>query len=246
MSNNMNVKIQDLFTDNDPLFGPPIVINMDKDVDRWNDICHHFSQWGINLKRFSAISGVSLPALPESMSENSMAVNLCLTHAAANRHCLINSERPMWLILEDDCRFVEDPRKTIVSLINNCQNNKLDWSVVSLGCYSYDWQGKRPPVDYEGPHGLHKFIVDWCPWGSHSYAVNRKYGMRIIEKMSSCIQPSDHVLIGEFNIGKGYLRRPSATYQEEYVSHRGGTASTKLSADLSPKLIEEITKLKIY
>lgn len=240
----MNVPIIDLLTEKDPVVGPPLVINMDSDVDRWKDLCEHLAQWNITPERFPAISGVKLPALPPSMSESPSSINLNLSHAAACRQRGLFEKRPFWLILEDDCRFLRDPRECIVQVLNTCQENNLDWSVVSLGCFSYDWQGKRQEFDYNGPAMLQKPVTGWYPWGSHSYLVNKKYGHRIIEKMSSCMCPADHVLLWEMNRGNGYLRRPSASYQEEYQSYRGGVATTKEAADMHPDIIKKITSGK--
>lgn len=243
---NLKISFHDMLTERDPLIGPPIVINADKDKKRWADICEHFSKWNIIPQRFPAVNGVKLPALPPSMCESASAPSISLTHAAVSRYCSLFTQKKAWLVLEDDCRFVEDPRKVIISALNCCAESNFDWSIISLGSFSYDKQGKRPPISYDAHNfTLCKPTAGWFPWGSHSYLVNRSSGLHISAQMSLCLYPSDHVLISEINSGKGLLRRPAATYQEEYPSYRGGTADTKSSADLHPDIINEIMKIKV-
>lgn len=238
------VRVEKLLTSEDPIFGPPIVINLDKDEKRWADMCEHLAQWNIVPERFSALSGYTLPSIPEHMKNPSYLVSLNLTHAAVSRHCLLNTQRRMWLVLEDDCRFLEDPRNIVVNATRTLQQAEVDWSVISFGCYSYDWQAKRVEIDYS--QSVLDQPVGWYPWGSHSYLVNRNHAYRLIGSWSTCISPPDHLLLNEYKAKNGYLVRPSATYQEEYKSyHAGGnsTTDTKRSADLPEDVIERIVKI---
>lgn len=229
--------LRKLLTEEDPLIGPPLVINLDKDKKRFEDLKEHLAQWDIVPERFSAVSDVVLPALPDCMKEYKYSVNLNMSHAAASRHRCLTSKRPYWLVLEDDCRFLEDPRIAIYECLlalNKAQKN--DWSIISFGCFSYDKQGEKPKIEHPGlcqPKG-------WHPWGTHSLLINRPHSPMLIGMWSSCFWPADHLLLNEYNAGRAFLRRPAVTYQEEYTSHTGGKTETKRSADLSPEIIEKI------
>lgn len=228
------------------LIDSPLVINLEKDTKRWEDICSHFSQWDILPERFPAVEGIKLPeiSLPECMKEHSYTVNLNLSHASALRYRTHKSQKPFCLILEDDCRFLENPTDLIFKIIKNLTSLNFDWSLISLGCFSYDWQAPKPPLAQEQlnvyqlsqPNG-------WYPWGAHAYLINKKHAKRIIGEFASCIMPPDHILLSEYSKKTGFLLRPSMAYQEEYPSHANNgfsTIVTKSSADIS-----EESKLKI-
>jgi len=235
------VPIATLFSAGNAVIGPPLVINVASDTHRADDIYHHMSQWGVRPEMFPAVTGVSLPALPQSLRETKFAVNLNLSHAAASRHCLINTTGQVWMVMEDDCRFLSDPRVVVANVLKAVQG--VDWSVISLGRISHERQGPRP----QPPDGYDKLALvqpkGWYPWGSHAYIVNRKHAARLVSMWSGCFYPADHVLLHEYAAGTGFLLRPSVAYQEEYASYQcegNGVNSSKRTADLPPALIELI------
>ena len=237
------INLDDLLTERDEIVGRPIVINLDKDTERWNDMCEHLSKWEITPERYPAVSGVKLPSVPASMSEHECSVSLNLTHAAVSRHCYMRTKKMFWLVLEDDCRFLKNPKEIVFETLETLFHNKTDWSVVSLGCFSYDNQAKKPELNLNST--VLTQPAGWYPWGTHSYLMNREHSMSLAATWSLCVNPTDHLLIHEYNIKRGYLRRPSITYQEEYPSYRGGRARTIERADLDPDLIREIYQDKL-
>lgn len=231
-----------MFTDKDEVFGRVLVLNLKKDKRRWKDICYHLAQWNIFPERYESISDIKIPSLPDHMNKANACLDL--THAAASRHCLLNSQRNFWLVLEDDCRFVEDPRKVVLNAIWSLEITNQDWSVISLGSYSkYIDKLRLKPESYlthvlEKPRG-------WKPWGSHALLVNRRHALSLIQQWSSCMYPADHTLIREYEKGAGFLLRPSAAYQEEYTSKISkGINPTKKNADVHPFLLEKICNTK--
>lgn len=226
----------------------PLIINLDKDVKRWNDICDHLSQWNIVPERFSAVHGIKLPenSLNFSMKEHGYTLNLNLSHSCASRYRLFYSNKPFWLIMEDDCRFTENPKSTILNIIAHLELKKIDWSVVSLGCFSYENQAKSPDIPSEymltQPH-------NWFPWGTHAYIVNRKHAARLIAEWGGCFYPPDHTLLSEYNKKNGFLLRPSLAYQEEYASYAcdgNSIMSTKNSADIPQEIKDKISLISPY
>jgi len=253
-NNNLIIDFDKLLTPEDTIVGPPLVLNLAKDKDRWEDIIEHFAQWGIVPERFDAMSGVALPDLPRRMTNNYFA-SLNLSHAAMSRRRYLYTENKFWLILEDDCRFLEDPRKIIFETLKLAAKDQLDWSILSLGCYSFNkdvYDGKVVPSDKPALQGDEISLVKpegWFALGSHSYLVNRIHAKRVIGQMSTCLDPADRVLIEEYAKNeRGYLRRPSATYQEEYLSHSTQDQKmywqTKRTADLHPHVIEKICEIR--
>jgi hypothetical protein len=70
--------------------------------------------------------------------------------------------------------------------------------------------------------------------------VNRKYALELASIWSLCINPVDHLLLHEYSNKRGFLRRPSITYQEEYSYPDGGAPDRIKSADLHPDTIKNI------
>lgn len=84
--------------------------------------------------------------------------------------------------------------------------------MISLG----GWKHKPPRTDYT------KTVFEqpvWNLWGSHSVLVNRAHALRLADVLETLTQ-SDQVLNLEYKAKRGFARRPAATYQHEYVSHR--------------------------
>jgi len=242
------IDIEKFLSEEDELVGPPLVISLEKDAERWSSIVTHLSKWNIKPEKFTAICDIDLPkkSLTLGMQEFSSKVNVCtnLSHAGASRYRLFQSSHPFWLVLEDDCRFLEDPRNKILSILGSLIESKIDWSIISLGSYCTQSDidnNKRLTPDYsiltlEQP-------TSWFPYGAHSYLINRNYSEDLISKWSSCLRPCDNVLHLEYRNKKGYLLRPSLTYQEEYPSNRslaGRIYATKKTADIHPDLVKKI------
>jgi GR25 family glycosyltransferase involved in LPS biosynthesis len=224
-----------LLTIDDPIIGPPIVINVSTDVGRMNSITFHLESYGINPIRLDAVTSCDvLPACELTRYET----NACLSHASANRFCHSSTRepRPAWLILEDDCRFLGDPRDAIEWALKNLPKG---WSVASLGCYSWE----KPTL----PAGSKRHLdnaPNWEPYGAHSYLVSAQHGPRLVGSFASCFEPPDWVLLREMKAGRGYLTRPSFTYQEEFPSHgtpNGEIRETKWAADLTSDDIMAMT-----
>jgi hypothetical protein len=119
-------------------------------------------------------------------------------------------DQPYVLILEDDCRFLQDPKVAVAEAIAACPTG---WSVLSLG----GWGMKIPPTDYcrvffDQPH--------WTLLGSHSVLVGRPHVEDLIQSLDGALLFFDMQLNLEYQKKRGYVRRPAITYQHEYVSHR--------------------------
>jgi hypothetical protein len=219
----LEVAFDKLLTHEDPIVGPPIVINTDDDVRRMEEIAVHLEDYRIPVIRIPAITNLSnLPACNLTRHQ----VNKNLSHGAANRfaHLFDDVKRPLSLILEDDCRFLGNPRDAVAWVIENTSRN---WSVVSLGCHSVS----RPPLETTSRH--FDPARDWQPDGSHSYLISAAHAMRLTGLISSCVETVNETLLREIRSGRGHLVRPSFTVQEEYVSYAtGDRRSTRSNADV--------------
>ena len=187
---------------------PPVIINLAKDVDRRDKMINHLKNFGIDSLVFPAVEKISIPAAMQP-GENAC----CLSHAAVLKcyqHQLDpNLERIAWLVLEDDTRFVINPVNAIIWTLLNIRG---DWSIISLGCYN----GEAPAIEENEYRLITK--TSWPHWGSHAYLVNPRHARRICLEMSSLQMPVDHILSTEIHEGRGFITRPSLTYQETFPS----------------------------
>jgi hypothetical protein len=231
----LSVPFEKLLSPEDPIVGPPIVINTASDNIRMSSLALHLENWGITPLRLEAVTSCEkLPACALTKYE----VNACLSHAAASRFCHASDRqpRPAWLILEDDCRFLSDPREAVAWTLKNLPQK---WSVASLGCYSWE----KPSLPLNGMRHLDA-AAGWEPYGAHSYLVSAQHGPRLIGSFASCVEPPDWVLMREMRAGRGYLVRPSFTFQDEFPSHgtpNGEIRETKWAADLLPEDVLNIS-----
>ena len=227
------------FTDDDRVFGRPVVINVARDRERWADIAAHLSQWSICPERFEPVPPMTFAGLPQTMKSPYVS-SLALTHAAICRRFLLDSKSQFLLIMEDDCRFLMDPRQVLHKIVGHLGDKP--WTAISLGTYAFEHQGKRSPLpDTPGQLVLDQ-PQDWFPWGTHAYVVSRHRLEKFIGQLSSLLMPADHVLIEQFRKRESYLLRPSIAYQEEYGTYAAVNASrsTIRTADLPQKVIDTI------
>jgi len=209
------------------LVPPAVIINLEKDQDRYVDLIEHLSAWNIHHIKLHAVENISLPATSMSTAE----ISCSLSHAAAIRYMMLTSNKQYmnckaWLIIEDDCRFLFNPRLAVMWALLNAPS---DWSVISLGSYNKE----RPKLEHDSYKLYNK--INWIPYGAHAYLVNPSHAARLLSIFSCCIMPVDTMLYEEFKSGRGFLIRPSVAYQEIYqsnVASWGIRNSAKKHADL--------------
>lgn len=214
------------------VFGP-VVINLDRDTQRWSDLVDHLAQWGLVPQRLPAVE--QLPGgftLPERRTRFEACLSLSWVKAVRG---FLSESDPYLLVLEDDCRFLQDPAVLIDEALTTVGAIQPEWSVISLG----GWRRPRIPrwdyseVRYDQP--------TWNLWGSHSVLINRLHAERLLPVYESCRFQTDGLLNDEYKKKLGFVRRPAGTYQHSYVSHREGRkVSTELYADLPEKTIKEL------
>jgi hypothetical protein len=183
----------------------PVVINCDRDTQRWSDLCEHLATWDVTPSRFSAFTSTTRrksPFVPRTSALMTLGVVEILKQFQ-------KTDQPYVLVLEDDCRFLQDPRVAVSEAIAACP---VGWSVLSLGSW-----GQIPPTDYSRVTYAQPL---WLLLGAHSVLVSRQHVEGLIQSLDSSLPLFDIQLNEEYRKKRGYVRRPSITYQHEYVSHR--------------------------
>jgi hypothetical protein len=228
----------DLLTPKSSVCGSPVVINLDSDVNRMTELREHFTrEWNLSVDRQSAytISEVSDKKF-DAGRVKPYAYALCLSAAKAIDKFLQEDRSKYLLLLEDDCRFIENPRSVVKDAINFMSKNS-NCKFISLGCYSMSKPKLlSPDVTYEQP-------TKWKPYGTHAVIINSMFAREYAEALINQQVPPDWILINDYRTSRqGYLRRPSAAYQEMYKSHSKQNIDTMIYADVSPQVIKHITR----
>lgn len=202
-------------------------INVNKDTERWNDLVQHLSKWNVEVQRIPALT--ELPAGFKMVAGRTKYESVLLLSLCKTIEEFLSRSEPYLLVLEDDCRFLDDPEVLVREAI---QAVPKPWSMISLGGFC----DNLPNFDYS------KVVYvqpDFNLWGFHSVLVSRENAERLLCEYKKCSRPSDHVLNEEYRESKlGFVRRPCGTYQHSYVSHRTGRKeNTEFYADLDPREI---------
>jgi len=194
-------------TDEDEIIGKPVVISADE--DRFTSLKSHMNSYEIQVEKFPAIMLKSLPATDHFAH---VAVGINLSHAAVLRNCIVtNYKKQFILVLEDDCRFFEDPRPHILPVLSSILRVDPNFAIISLGCYHYDHQGAAPPI--QGSYLINS-ISGWHPWGSHAWIYNVNRAPDLIGWLSSLLRPIDHIMTDQYWSKNCWLMRPAIAYQE--------------------------------
>lgn len=103
-------------------FPSTLVINLDKRVDRWNEIQRMFGEWP-SLERVSAVE--ETPGWKGCAKSHIKSINL-----AKQR------QYPWVLILEDDCIIKEDSLNTFKQILPMLWERRSEWDIFLGGCTS--------------------------------------------------------------------------------------------------------------
>jgi len=169
-----------------------VVINMDKNRERMENIQRHWDQSDFNmeLERFPAVVGANLDPIehvtPEALAELTQtetrgyrtkhhqltpgAIGCYLSHVS-----ILKQMRPgdIYFILEDDALFPPNIQFRINTLLRKSPRN---WDMILLGHNRYKSKGRRGDFDE-----VHSF------WGLCGYLINYKGAQKFLEESGSKI-----------------------------------------------------------
>lgn len=155
-------------------------INLDRRVDRNNNINSELSKHNIESTRISAIDG-STVELPSYWVNNKGSYGCLKSHLNIIKHAKEMCYKTI-LILEDDVIFSDDLDSIFDSYFNQVPN---DWNILYLS----------------GNHNLHcgysldfisdKIIRCRMTYSTHSYCVNSNFYDKLIEVLENSNKPID-------------------------------------------------------
>lgn len=183
-------------------------INLDRRTDRWEECLIEFAKHNLNVKRFSAIDGVSLFGLPGLTKGNIGAI---YSHRAVIQYAKDNNFENI-LILEDDVEFHNDINRIFFEFI---QEVPCDWDMLFFGANHSEnniWMSE--PLIKITDH-VYKIIRSYA---NHCYVVRENVYDKLIEALSRKDKPND-VLVSDIQKEMNcYLFRPHLAWQRPSYS----------------------------
>jgi glycosyl transferase, family 25 len=206
---------------------PIYIINLKRDVERWETIEGFMTKARLPHVRFSAIDGRRKLSLIRSVIKRDFinqkigrpltTGEICctLSHIAVLRQ-IVRRNISRAVILEDDAEFedsfLEFYRGELPNYLDRCD-------IVKLEGIFYDHTSRSGPVVSSGR--LTKLIVPLNPTlGSAGYAVNLRGAKVLLRRLSNLNWPMDHMLVGYEAYGAAFGEiRPMLVQQAMTVSN---------------------------
>ena len=182
---------------------PIFIINLDRDVERWEKIQRFMTAADLPHFRFAAIDGrrklslirsvIKRDFLNEKLARPLTTGEICctLSHIAVLRQ-IVRRSIDCAVILEDDAEFsnnfLEFYRRELPDYLSRCD-------VIKMEGIFYDHTSQSGPVIRSGR--LTKLIVPLNPTlGSAGYAVNLRGAKALLGRLAVLNWPMDHMLVG--------------------------------------------------
>ncbi|WP_027552887.1 glycosyltransferase family 25 protein [Bradyrhizobium sp. Cp5.3] len=181
---------------------PAFVINLDRDVARWQDISSTLTRLGIPFERLPAIDARKRATLirrvirrefhftPANRSMKAGEIGCYLSHIAALKR-IVRRNLPMAIILEDDAafdeRFAQFYRHDLSRFLMRCD-------IVKFEGIHYAHTSKSGVSLVKGETA--QLVVPLKPaLGSAAYAITGKGAVELIRALSVADRPLDHKLV---------------------------------------------------
>ena len=182
---------------------PIFIINLDRDVERWENIQRFMTTADLPHVRFAAIDGrrklslirsvIKRDFLNQKLARPLTTGEICctLSHIAVLKQ-IVRRNIDCAVILEDDAefsdKFLEFYRQELPDYLSRCD-------VVKIEGLFYDHTSQSGPVIRSGR--LTKLIVPLNPTlGSAGYAVNLRGAKALLGRLGVLNWPMDHMLVG--------------------------------------------------
>jgi glycosyl transferase family 25 len=206
---------------------PIFIINLDRDVERWEKIQRFMETADLPYFRFGAIDGrrklslirsvIKRDFLNQKLARPLTTGEICctLSHIAILRQ-IVRRNIGRAVILEDDAEFSDDflefYRRELPDYLSRCD-------VVKIEGIFYDHTSQSGPVIRNGR--LTKLIVPLNPTlGSAGYAVNLRGAKALLGRLSVLNWPMDHMLVGYEAYSASFAEiRPMLVRQAMVVSN---------------------------
>ena len=180
------------------------VINLQKNKEKYDRILKNMNELNIIPERFDAIYGKDLdeeyinkitnPYVNYTLNtERNMdsdigtlgGIGCYLSHLELWK-LLLDSDKDIFLILEDDAKQINQSLKDINDFINNVNNICPDWDLIYLG-YSKPYPNYN--LDIQINDNIYK--IKEITFQTHAYLINRKGALKLLEKSIPIVHQVD-------------------------------------------------------
>jgi glycosyl transferase family 25 len=184
-------------------------INLERRIDRWEECVEEFNKYDLNVKRYNAFDGKSLPRVKGLTPGN---VGAIYSHRGLLQYAK-NSEFENILILEDDVEFHKDLNSLFFDYIIEVPK---DWDIIFFGAnHSLNNQYMTEPLFKIKKH-VYRIIKSYA---NHCYAVKNTAYDKLIESLSKNENKPNDVLVSEVQCELNcYVFRPHLAWQRPSYS----------------------------
>jgi GR25 family glycosyltransferase involved in LPS biosynthesis len=217
-----------------------IVINLDRDQEKWETVKGKFRDQGVELTRLSATDGAQLLKSP-----GEKLTPLCKWFCTPKMAGCFDSHKRIWqkvkdenlpyvLVLEDDTCPTPQFKNLLPKVMREVPN---DWDILYLGCHLFDVSVPRESgdtwstsltVQFLNMLGLareHKKVSDHIHiprilGGAHAYVISTSGAKKLVEKFPRINFSNDVVVNYEFDLNI-YCTDPPLAIVNENVTPKG-------------------------
>lgn len=230
------------------------VINLNKNIDKYDDMKHNFSKYDIYPERFKAIYAKDLdneyinkitdPSVQYNINKGRSldcnigtlgAIGCSLSHIKL-WNMLLESNDEMFLIFEDDAYPIYS--KYLVDNINNYINSvnsvKVNWDIIYLGWHKIYNETNNDKLMYTNNSNNKESIykITSFVYTTHAYIINKKGALKLLQQAFPIIHQIDSY------ISFMCMHRDFNAYRSNniYITQKN-TAGTDIQTDYSVKKI---------
>lgn len=185
------------------------VINLDKNIEKYDNIKNNFLKYDIYPSRFKAIyakeldkkyiNKITYPSVQYTIENGRNtdsgigsigAIGCSLSHIELWK-MLVESNEDMFFILEDDAYpnfeyLVDD----INNYINKVNSLKSDWDIIYIGWHKIYGYSNNDKVIYTNPNETIYEIKSFV-YFTHAYIINKKGALKLLEKVFPIVDQID-------------------------------------------------------
>lgn len=167
---------------------PTYIINLEKSVDRMNNVNVLMEKYNLKFKRFNAIYGKTLsnneikdifdPICSNVLCSNGM-IGCALSHIQLWKQLLNDNTTDKYLILEDDIGDIDINK--LINLLNFIGKNKLEYHMINLSSIACGGKIIKNKIQIGENLYIGKGLM---PLGTAGYIINKKGAEKLINNIN--------------------------------------------------------------
>jgi GR25 family glycosyltransferase involved in LPS biosynthesis len=167
------------------------VVNLESDINRWDQILNDAKKQNLNIKRFNAVDGRKInlnhPSITNIFKSRKLKPGqkgCALSHINLWKQISNGNPDDNIIILEDDAIIPKDFDNKLKLYLNQAPNN---WDMIILG-------GNRFKGTHYSNNLIKPVINKYGNWGTFGYMIKRKCAKKLLKNCSILNTTIDHHL----------------------------------------------------